>query len=159
SMTQMVGGDGFPTRKNTDGGGAVPIPVTNPSSTPNGANGRIVLATPTLANEPLLDTNYQGWLYALVVGTNNAILNLYLTKDFGHNWSQLLIPFFTAPLGGTFPTNNELATSPYNPLGSQGNYDVSMTIDPTNPNVVYIGGQNDVAPSPTGGLIRVDVTK
>src|SRR5262249_28239789 len=40
----------------------------------------------------------------------------------------------------------------------QGNYDVSFAIDPINPNIVYFGGMNDLAPAPTGGMVRVDVT-
>src|SRR5262249_5207115 len=37
----------------------------------------------------------------------------------------------------------------------QGNYDISLTIDPTNPNVVYLGGTAD---GQATGLIRVDTT-
>jgi subtilisin-like proprotein convertase family protein len=166
SMTQLTGGDGFPTRRNIDNSPDTAIPVTNPSDTPNGAKGRIVLATPTLTNSPFLDSNYQGWLYALVINTNSGIDDLYLTKDFGHNWTRLVIPFFKQPNGGTFPTNDETKSSPYDPFNgsingtsvAQGNYDVSMAIDPTNPNIVYIGGMNDLAPSPAGGMIRIDVT-
>src|SRR5205807_1778005 len=45
-----------------------------------------------------------------------------------------------------------------NPAGlfaGQGNYDVSFGIDPTNPNVVYLGGTADNAPYT---FIRVDTT-
>jgi subtilisin-like proprotein convertase family protein len=168
AMTQMLGGDGFPTRFNIDASPATSIPVTNPSDTPNGSKLRILLATPTLANNPLSDSNYQGWLYALVISPSGDIDDLYLTKDFGHNWTRMVIPFFTYPLGGTYPTNDETASSPYNPFGgaggaitipSQGNYDASLAIDPINPNVVYIGGQNDNTVKPAGGMIRVDVTQ
>src|SRR5262249_60198423 len=41
---------------------------------------------------------------------------------------------------------------------AQGNYDVSVAIDPQNPNVLYIGGTDDGALDPAGGMIRVDVT-
>src|SRR5262249_8421734 len=38
---------------------------------------------------------------------------------------------------------------------TQGNYDISLTVDPNNPNVVYLGGTADGQPT---GLIRVDAT-
>src|SRR5262249_50621295 len=42
-----------------------------------------------------------------------------------------------------------------NSLFAQGNYDVSLAIDPNNPNVVYIGGTRDGNPF---AEIRVDTT-
>src|SRR5439155_5242628 len=37
-------------------------------------------------------------------------------------------------------------------LGSQGEYDVDAAVDPTNPNILYVGGQGGT------GFLRVDTT-
>jgi subtilisin-like proprotein convertase family protein len=131
---------------------------------PNGAFGRIDLVTPFATGSPVQDAIYAGWLYAVVVNTNNSLNGLYLTKDFGQTWTKVKIPVQTggtAPNLTAFPVNDDLLPS-YDPMShgqfAQGNYDVSLAIDPSNPNVVYIGGTNDGAPTPAGGLIRVDTT-
>jgi large repetitive protein len=40
----------------------------------------------------------------------------------------------------------------------QGNYDVMLAVDPTNPNIAYLGGTNDFQLQPASGLIRIDST-
>jgi len=144
------------------------IPVANATSTPTGVRGRILLTVPTLTNNPLQDTLYQGWLYALVVNTNGTMDALYLTKDFGQNWTRVRIPGFNSG-AGFFPTNDETRPD-YNVLSVFGNYASTLVIDPNDPNVVYIGGTPTqpatVAPqlpvptasAPASGVIRVDVT-
>ncbi|QEL17919.1 proprotein convertase P-domain-containing protein [Limnoglobus roseus] len=149
------------------------VPIASPSATPNGAKGRILLATPFLTNNKVLDLNYQGWLYALVIKADNSLDGLYLTKDFGGNWTKVSLAEYLQgnPPAAGFGTNNytrndhdNFAAPPgtSNPLPGQGNYDVGFAIDPLNPNVVYIGGTNDNAIGPsgpgTGGFIRVDTT-
>ena len=62
-------------------------PLTSPS--PNGAEGRIVLAVPQptpYANENAI---YSGWLYAAVSTSSGGFDGLFLTKDFGQNWTNL----------------------------------------------------------------------
>ena len=148
------------------------IPVNQPgSNSPNGASGRIVLVAPALLpstapNATLQNFIYQNWLYALVVTTDGNLQGLYLTKDQGQNWTQVRIATLpTAGGPGVFtrlavPTNN-ISQPDYNVLGglggfaAQGNYDVSLGIDPTNPNIVYLGGTADGNQS---GFLRVDVT-
>ncbi|MDB5309789.1 MAG: Phage neck protein, partial [Gemmataceae bacterium] len=148
------------------------VPIAGPVKFPNGSKGRIVLAAPALTGVPLEDINYQGWLYALVITAGSSLDGLYLTKDFGQNWTKVsLAEYLTlSPTGvptAGFGTNNYLLPDhdPFaapagvtNPLGGQGNYDVAMAIDPLNPNVVYIGGTNDTAIGPNGAFIRVDTT-
>ncbi len=166
----MAGGVGDPlihdaTSKN-------PIPVNQPAgATPNGANGRIVLVAPQLlpssvANASLQNFIYQNWLYALVVTPTGNLQGLYVTKDQGQNWTQVRIA--TLPTAGgpgvtsrlVIPTNNT-AQADYNFLGglggfaAQGNYDVSLGIDPVNPNIVYLGGTLD---GNNSGFLRVDIT-
>src|SRR5262249_5082980 len=48
----LAGGVGVPLIRNGDANPPSVIPVTNPSSTPNGAKGRIVLAAPALTGDP-----------------------------------------------------------------------------------------------------------
>src|SRR5262249_11524742 len=83
-------------------------------------------AAPSLMNQPLEDTNYQGWLYAL--GGGDA---LYMTKNFGGTWTKINIA-----IQNGFPTDDE-TRGQYNP--TTGNA-TSFAIDPNDPNVVYIGG-------------------
>jgi subtilisin-like proprotein convertase family protein len=148
---------------------AVPVAPT-PTITPDGAKGRITLAVPALTGNPLLDSFYQGWVYALVAANGNdanglmqssEIDGLYMTKDFGSTWTQVNVPML---MGN--PTNNNLLPnvdplSPHRPnQGShfpQANYNISMTVDPNNPNIVYVGG-TDYEQAGLG-VIRIDVTR
>ena len=151
------------------------LPINAPSATPNGAKGRIMLATPALTNDKVKDLNYQGWLYALVITPAGGFDGLYLTKDFGGNWTKVSLPAYLQTVNGaiqaSFGTNDYTQadhdafagpSAAPNPLPGQGNYDVGFAIDPLNPNVVYIGGTNDTAYGPfgkgSGGFIRVDTT-
>ena len=151
----------------------VPVAVGPSPGTPGG---RITLAAAALTNNPLYDSFYSGWLYAISSTPAGQFGGLYQTKDFGLNWTRIDIPqYLTAPAEGwgsnneTRPDNDifdrdEPANSPPNPLSPPagvGNQAISLTLDPTNPNIVYLGGLgagNDVN-QPAGGLIRVDATK
>jgi subtilisin-like proprotein convertase family protein len=168
--SQMNGGAGDALIQTIMNGRLTTVPVGNApvvTQTPNGASGRIVLATPDLV--PSTDPNaaaenvlYEGWVYAAVSNPNGSLQGLYVTKDFGYNWTQVQLPF--VPIGAAqpqvgppigIPTNqviNGTSVTQYNPLGQQGNYDIALAVDPTNPNVVYLAGQ-------AGGMIRVDTTK
>ena len=146
------------------------VPVQNPSDSPNGAKGRIVLVTPFFTGDPLKDFFYSGWIYAGVVTTSGNLDGLYLSKDFGGNWTKIRLPDlqFNAvgnpPVASASIPSNDTKLPDVNPLGgqppfpAQGNYDISLAIDPTNANIVYLGGTNDNQPTPQGGLIRVDTT-
>src|SRR5207244_5339404 len=110
------------------------------------------------------DLLYEGWLYALVVSGGGAFQGLYLTKDFGENWTQIKLPTLPPVFGQeeALPTNDISQASydvfsggGFGGFGAQGNYDVSFAIDPNNPNVVYFGGTTD---GPPHGFLRVDTT-
>ena len=155
-----------------------PVPVDAPDRTPSGAKGRIVLAKPELTGDPAKDALYQGWLYAAVVTSGaggrtggGRLDGLYLTKDANRgsggtgsqNWTRVRLPNRAAPPGpggsqGAVPSNDGNLAD-YDPLGNslfaQGNYDVALAIDPTNPNVVYLGGTQD---GNVTGLLRIDTT-
>jgi subtilisin-like proprotein convertase family protein len=136
--------------------------------TPNGPNGRIVLATPALTGDAGEDALFEGWLYAAVATPDSHLQGIYLTKDFGHNWTFVHIPNVASVTAGgaavvqAIPTNNISNPNydigggpPGTGLPSQLNYDFSMAIDPVNPNVIYVGGTQDGQPT---GFIRVDTT-
>jgi subtilisin-like proprotein convertase family protein len=147
--TQMLGGIGNPNV--LDGDGVTTVPITTPAGTqPNGAQGRIALAKPSFVDNPSQDTLYQGWLYAVVLtpgtGTNGflgggALSGLYVTKDFGHNWTKVGIGVDPFAAGGF--------------ADAHGSYDLSLQVDPVNPNIVYMGGTSY---SDQSSLYRVDIT-
>jgi subtilisin-like proprotein convertase family protein len=175
---ELLGTSGDPNILNGDNSPLKSVPVAAPSSNPNGAKGRIVLAKPALTGSFLPDGSYtgnvaqdllyEGWLYALVVQTNNHLDGLYVTKDFGQTWTKVRMPTLpdTSATGGSNlygnPTN-DTTQADYDVFGkpggefTQGNYDVSMAVDPDNPNVVYLGGTQDGQTPLFSGLIRVDI--
>lgn len=130
---------------------SLPVPVAAPSDTPNGAKGRILLAKPQPTGDPLKDIQLQGWLYVMVIEPSTALnpagLNgLYLTKDFGQNWTKIHIP-----LG----TNDHLAAD-HAIFTGEGESASALAVDPVDPNIVYIGGS--INRNSAHQLLRVDVT-
>ncbi len=149
-----------------DFGLTVDVPAYNASNGPNGPRGRIQIVGPSATGDVLQDTFYAGWLYAIVSTADDRRDGLYLTKDFGKNWVKIHTPvILTGPSAG-FPTNDETRADqePFAPpipgIGGQGNYNINIAIDPTNPQVVYVGGlgNGNGVPLPAGGLFRVDVS-
>ena len=135
-------------------------PNTEPS--PNGVGGRIVLAVPSPLPTDSVPENelYEGWLYAAVATPTGGFDGLFVTKDFGQNWTQVGIK--TLPPLGAFQqavATNDI-TQPQYPITllDDGNESLSLVVDPTNPNISYLGGfGGDTFVSDTG-LIRVDIT-
>ncbi|QEH39304.1 Proprotein convertase P-domain protein (plasmid) [Aquisphaera giovannonii] len=139
-------------------------PATKPS--PNGAQGRIVLAKPALTGNRAQDRLYEGWLYAAVSNPDGTFNGLYQTKDYGANWTQVRIPTLPAVPGAggqhvQAVPSNDVSLNDYPILGgapgglpAQGNYNITMAVDPNNPNIVYLGG----AQHGDTGLIRIDAT-
>lgn len=159
-LNEMAGGQG-PAIMRVDGNNASrQIPVNAPPATPSNATGRIVIATPALTGDPLRDSLYKNWLYALVTGTTNL---LYVTKDNGRTWTQVQLPQLngvgnTALAGTYYSTNDE--SKPETDVVVARNNAMTIAVDPTNAQVVYIGGATPFN-NYTGrsGLIRVDITK
>jgi subtilisin-like proprotein convertase family protein len=160
SYSRLNGGQGNALIRQGDFGQNQTIPVAAPLQTPNGAKGRIILAVPPATGQRALDLYYQNWVYALVATTGGGLDGLYVSKDAGRNWTWIHDP----ALGG-FSTNDE-SKADYNPLTGKSpalqpatsNYDMSLAVDPNNPDVVYVGGTNLFQPTPAGGLIRIDTT-
>lgn len=127
---------------------------------------RVILARPALIpstapNADIQNQLYEGWLYAAVSDDLGFAVGVYLTKDYGQTWTKLqinglydngLTPRRAVPSNSVFdpkyPVNNGLGFT-------HNSYDVSMTIDATNPNIIYLGG---TANGNVSGLIRVDST-
>ena len=86
----MAGGVGNPLIVDDSAPGTNVNPVNGP--TPNGAQGRIVLAVPTPTGNAAQDAVYEGWLYATVATPAGALFGIFVTKDFGQNWTQVRIP-------------------------------------------------------------------
>jgi hypothetical protein len=135
------------------------VTVNAPTGFPTGAKGMIKIAVPAFTNNPLLNTFYSGWMYATVADTQGSYDGLYVTRDFGRNWTRADIPFVV--IGGlAWPTNDE-SRADYDPVtyrtldritgqgGGVGNRALSIVVDPTNPFIVYLGGEQ---------LLRIDTT-
>jgi len=170
TFSQVLGNVGDPLiQDRKDDNGPVPVvPAPGTEPTPNGAYGRIALAKPFLTGNAAEDLNYQGWLFAGVIDGSSHFQGLYVTKDFGQNWTKVGIPnvapVVTNGVAAVQAAPNNDPTKPDYDLGggpagtglpAQGNYDYSFAIDPTNPNVLYMGGTADGQPT---GFIRIDVT-
>ena len=141
-----------------------PYPNINPTNGPgpNGPEGRITLAVPASTGNAAQDDVYEGWVYALVANPGGALDGIFVTKDFGENWTEVNIP--TDPNQGYYGTTpaipvNNVGDSNYSVIGDaqypQGNYNQAMAVDPTNPNIIYVGGTADGNQS---ALIRIDLT-
>jgi subtilisin-like proprotein convertase family protein len=172
NWVQMVGGIGDPLIQNADSPQPQPVGVTN-GATPVGASGRVVLARPApVPNQPLSSLEnklYQGWLFAAVttpatvnfngVPQGGQLVGLFVTKDFGQNWTQVQLPEDTF-----FNPTNDLTQARVDPTGHQtltqtqfglGVFNLALAVDPTNPNILYLGGTNQYQAT---GLIRIDIT-
>jgi subtilisin-like proprotein convertase family protein len=172
NWSSMTGGIGDPLIQNHDSPQPQPVPVTN-GLTPNGANARIVLARPApVPNQPLSSLEnklYQGFLFAAVsspatinfngVPQGGQLIGLFVTKDFGQNWTQVQLPqdAFGDP-------TTDLTQGQVDPLGNKtltgtqfalGDFNLALAVDPTNPNILYLGGTNQYQAT---GLIRIDIT-
>ena len=161
---QMLGDIGNPLILNiTSPGFPANVNPTNKSAepNPNGAEGRITLAVPDPTGNVAEDAVYSGWLYALVSDPSGALYGVFVTKDFGQNWTEVNIP--TEPDEGytTVPAipSGDVTQSNYSIIGSkmfaQGNYNQAMAVDPIDPSVIYVGGTAD---GNQAALIRIDLT-
>ena len=170
----MLGQTGDPLIQDVDPAQPEPIYVhdldANTPPTPNGNFGQIVLARPSLTDSPLSNLIYQGWMYAAVVEQGGVqdggghFIGLYMTKDFGQNWVKVR-DFAEGTTPSNSPTSNGGAalgdypiTGSGTPLGNPfalGNYDLALSVDPNNPNIVYLGGTDEFQGS---GLVRIDTT-
>ena len=128
---------------------------------PTALTGRITLAVPNPTGNAAQDAVYEGWLYAVVATPAGGLNGIFVTKDFGQNWTQVRIP--TEPNQG-YQTNpaipaNDVGLSDFPIIGStlfpQGNYNQAIAVDPTDPSVIYVGGTADGNET---GLIRINLT-
>jgi subtilisin-like proprotein convertase family protein len=141
------------------------IPLANGGPFGGTGGDMITLATPalvpsTVPNADVENAIYQNWVYAAVADANGHLDGLYLTKDAGATWTKLdfthvatnTVPYIAVP------TNDQNAPI-YDVLGDSeflhADYNVGLAIDPTNPNIAYLGGTSI---GQSSGLIRIDAT-
>src|SRR5205085_7235012 len=112
-LTLMAGGQGNQLIRDVSFPPGTPgqeVTVNNPTDTPNGlTKGRITLALPPLSDNPLHNTLYAGWLYALVSSPQGTFVGLFVTKDFGANWTKVDLPWIpdNPAAQSAFATNDE----------------------------------------------------
>lgn len=141
-------------------------PATTPS--PNGGLGRIQLATLIPTGNRVHDDIYQEWLYAVVSTPDSHLSAVYVTKDFGANWTSVRIPTLppvtqnglsvtvAVPTNDVNQSNYDIGGGkPGSGFPAQLNYDMTLAIDPTNPAVIYLGGTAD---NQSTGFLRIDTT-
>ncbi|HZZ41441.1 MAG TPA: proprotein convertase P-domain-containing protein [Tepidisphaeraceae bacterium] len=129
------------------------LTVSNPGN-PDGNKGRIVLAMPSPTGDVAADIAHEGWIYAAVVNSaagnySGTLDGLYVTKDFGLNWTKIpldmlgtvngVIPPFAPSNDPNAGATENIVNGQYVPAG-EGNHDLSLTVDPTNPAVIYVAG-------------------
>ncbi|MFH2143586.1 MAG: T9SS type A sorting domain-containing protein [Bacteroidota bacterium] len=90
------------------------------------------------------DTNF---LYAITCGTNNGLYAFYKSIDAGQTWFVVSAPDTTIHPGATVAPNvlgwGDGGLSGFLPDdGGQGTYDLTLVVDPDNPDYVYSGGVN-----------------
>lgn len=89
------------------------------------------------------------YLYATAVGTNGGLHSFYRSTNAGANWELMATqetgPNFLAAING----DPNLLDSE---AGGQGEYDLTLMVDPFNENIVYSGGIN-VWKSENGGAV------
>jgi subtilisin-like proprotein convertase family protein len=132
---------------------------------PNGAEGKIVLGVPAKTDNYAQSELYAGWLYAAVATTTGGFDGLFITKDFGENWTQIqlnsLPPLANYNEAVPVQTGDVNATStPAYAItdNSFGNVDLAVTVDAQDPNITYLGGFGGDTYNSDTGLIRVDAT-
>jgi subtilisin-like proprotein convertase family protein len=167
AMVRLGGGKQNPIRRDVDVKPDVAINISNDGVDPgtNAGNGRITLATPALTGNPLENTLYEGWCYAVISTAGGAFGGLYVTKDFGQNWTLVRLPVLDPFKPTETSTNDDSVAADDSVTGGakfpQAKYNVSLAVDPNNANVVYIGGTADANPDLNtlyGGFIRVDTS-
>jgi large repetitive protein len=149
AFTKMLGGVQRPTIDSENGTGGAKVAA--PPSDPNGGKSKIVVAvpffstkvvtdpntgTPTVVQaDPLANNYYQSWVYAAVTNADGTFDGLYQSKDAGDNWTRIFAPKPTDP--------------PYFVTDHGGQHSLALAVDPTNPNIVYLGSDT---------LFRIDAT-
>ncbi len=106
SLTRLNGGGGTNRIVAVQGGGNQQVAVGGEGG-PSIASTRITLAVPAVGNDPLANSLYRGWLYATAANGDGGSQGLWLTKDFGTNWTQVRTPDLTDFAGNIWGQNNE----------------------------------------------------
>ena len=160
-FTLLNGGTGLPSsRTPTPPSTHVRSPSTTTRPTPTAGQGadHPGQARPRPRDRPqrLIENQlYQGWLYALVATTGDALNGLYVTKDSGANWTKVVAHHRGGAGRQQRPSARRRTTRRQPALdvtGAQSNYDLVMAVDPTTPTSSTSAARGNDA------LIRVDIT-
>src|SRR5262249_26349317 len=121
NLVPLTGGMGNQLRRDVDDPNNPPQDVAISVQQANGTtpfkdSPRIHLAVPALTGKPLEDNLYQGWCYAFVVSPAGDTDGIYMTKDYGNNWTKLNIPYVgnlgnPPPNPPAIPTDNDSITN------------------------------------------------
>ena len=94
-----------------------------------------------------------------VVSDGGSMNGLYVTEDYGQNWTKVLLPF-TVNGYGDLPSNNPSNANNYTISTGGGSgfgtFDLAMAVDPSNPYIIYISGSSS-ADSTNPTLLRVNI--
>jgi subtilisin-like proprotein convertase family protein len=129
--------------------------VNAPGDVPSGPKGRILLARPHPTGNPVLDIQYESWLYVVVVNTASALDGLYVTKDMGQNWTKVHIASTSDMTPNPSNDPNQPDYPIFGRLFGQGNYDAAIDVDFNNPSVLYLAGKRDGSGT---RVMRIDMT-
>ncbi|MCK4569655.1 MAG: PKD domain-containing protein, partial [Bacteroidales bacterium] len=114
-------------------------------STNSGANWSSVANYPGRRTELAVSYNQPTWVYALVCNTSGGMEGIYKSTNSGISYPQVL----NGSISGNYLLNWSCYGTGTN--NGQGTYDLVIAADPTNANVVYVGGVNTWK-STDGGL-------
>jgi large repetitive protein len=156
NLTFLAGGVGKPLVQDPDAPPDSIDVIPGVASPPTG--GRIVLAQVRPTGIPSQDISYQDWLYVADVEAG-AVAAIYSTKDRGENWTRIAIPITNNEAPTNDSTQPSIDLSPGE--GLDGNFAISIAVDPNNPQVVYLGANLDGSSATVNNvytLLRLDTT-
>ena len=159
----MTGGDRQPARSSTTSTrtNVNPINGLDPQRRRRPDRPRLCPApTGNAAEDPI----YEGWLYAVVATPGDGFYGLFVTKDFGQNWTKSASRHPRPAPATAIPTND--VTLPDYPIIGNGQFNrraitsSSLAVDPDRPQHHLRGRQlvDWTEPSHNTALIRVDTT-
>ncbi|MDA1014410.1 MAG: hypothetical protein O3A00_08165 [Planctomycetota bacterium] len=120
--------------------------ISKADTTVGGVQNTITAATEN--NNSKLSISQSGRLYVGVLDQGQLAYIGY-TSDGGSTWTKMDLP--STPEG--LPTLNANGVTPYNQPGDDGSIHFSLVVSPTNEDIVYVGGQEQVGTLTTGNSI------
>ena len=106
-------------------------------STDSGASWNAELTTNYYRTELAVTQSHSGYVYAVIANSGGGLAGVFKSTDSGDNFSQTYA-------GNTIGNNilGYYCTGSGDINAGQGDYDLCIAADPTNANIIYIGGVN-----------------